>query len=357
MLQAPHARQAPAKRKRACTMKLDHRETVERLTPLAKKRNLSWRWDGSDYPKKRGCTGDVDHLSLVCEPLKLIALGAPNGMPDQVSLRGILIELDTKYNVLELEDESTRFSKANEAADMWRIMSKHAMEFKKAGRTVHHEGLSAVLDIMTVADDGVPTVGNGGEGVGDAEIELNADGFPLIDGMPADELEPEDLETLAPEEPTTEDNSEDLDGEHWSPEPELQIVAVSCGCPRCVQERAIERMKKSNQRRMQLCSVHSREASLKTAIKKKLKQWSLHSTTASLTTMMHRCSLRSVKASAAASKATFTPLPQLKMNRLHRLSMLNRLHRLLLWLKISQPLLRQFNRLHRSGEARRKRRS
>ena len=238
MTQAPVT--PSGKRKQSSTIKLDHQETVQRLTPLAKKKNLSWRWDGSDYPKKRGSTGDVDHLSMVSEPLKIIASGAPNGLPDQVSLRGILIELDLKFHILDLEDEGARFAKANTAADTWRVMTKHAFEFKKNNRIIHHAGLNEVLDAFAVATEEAGADQNAG--AGDAEVEMNADGFPLINDMPEDELAPPAEE----EPPPTQADNQDLDGEPWSPqvELELEIVNVKCGCTKCRQEREIDDLKR-----------------------------------------------------------------------------------------------------------------
>ena len=152
-------------------------------------------------------------------------------------LRAILIALDIQYNIFDLADVSKRFSIANHAADTWRCMLRHCIELKRSGRTIAHEGLSSVIDaLVDDHDDAGPQIQ-----AQQPDVELNQDGFPVIDDPPPEaDVVNKVIDAVAPERVPEPDNSapelvpesetENVDDDDDEP----IITSMCCGCPACL---------------------------------------------------------------------------------------------------------------------------
>ena len=240
------------RKKRARPMKLNLSAVITLLKPLAKKRTEKFRWDASDYSKKRGCSGDVEHLALVADILLILARAAPNGYPCHIDMRAILIKLDVDHNIFGLDDDSRRFTEANTAADVWRVMLKHCLALKKTGRPVADPILEHVIDTLREDED----LNNDGDeeddnGVG-GEVELNDEGWAVLDaggvvgdldGEPIDvDAGGQNIDGEVGNEPT-KDNEPEKEEKEGEPEKEdeprkvddddVKILGIRCGCANC----------------------------------------------------------------------------------------------------------------------------
>ena len=118
--------------KRSKIMHIDTVALFDRLIPHAQAsaelKEPAFLWTGADYIKSRGCGPDRDHLQVVWQVLLEIAGCATNGYPNHSELRQVWIELDVRCGISQVKCSSLRFSTANDARDMWRLMLKHCMQ-------------------------------------------------------------------------------------------------------------------------------------------------------------------------------------------------------------------------------------
>ena len=225
MPSAPTAPDARPKRFRANQSPFNVNEMYELLAPIAKKRNLGFKWDGSDYPRKRSSTPDVQHLEITCPVLEVLAMFAPNGYPSHSDLRKLLVLLDIKFHILQLGDnEDKRFQCAGDAADLWRIMTKHTLSLKQSKRTLKTE-LRKVVDSMVVDKP-----------VENDDIIFNDDGFPAIshiifddNGCPAHSPQSAASPSSSASASASADSA-DGDGD------DCVLIAITCSCANCRRE-------------------------------------------------------------------------------------------------------------------------
>ena len=77
---------------------------------------------------------------------------APNGYPCKNAIKTVLMQLHKEFDILKLTQTETQknysiFEKCEKAADAWKVMAKHCLDLKHAGKPVGGN-LQAVLDIM-----------------------------------------------------------------------------------------------------------------------------------------------------------------------------------------------------------------
>ena len=96
----------------------------DRWEPFAKLRDAGFEWDGSTYGKpSRALSSDESGLIRHAGALRELLQLAPTGFPAQSSVRDALLKLHASYKVFSC-DERMAYRQANDAANVWRIMSR-----------------------------------------------------------------------------------------------------------------------------------------------------------------------------------------------------------------------------------------
>ena len=131
------------KRHRSCQTPLDCSRLCDDFVPLAQTRLVAWRWDGQFYSKSTRSLGpNREELALASPVLRILFEHNPNGYPNHRDLRTVLGTLDKKYKLMEClhKDEvkcnESPFEVYNEAAKLWRMMTRHCLDLFK-GNQMH----------------------------------------------------------------------------------------------------------------------------------------------------------------------------------------------------------------------------
>ena len=105
---------------------------------FAQLRTPGFEFDGSGYGKPvRSLSGDLTGLVAYSAPLKCLLGVAPTGFPSQASVRDSLLLLQKDHNIFQCQPHMEE-KRADEAADIWRVMCKDLYNIKKKQPTGKH---------------------------------------------------------------------------------------------------------------------------------------------------------------------------------------------------------------------------
>ena len=133
-------------------------ELAKSLTKLAEKRKVVFKWDATDYPSlARSLPPSVNGLEMFYDPLRIILSFATTGFPAHAALRDVLLQLHDEHHIFGVVPPHRIFKVATEAADHWRILTRHLYTLKKNCTDLagHSEKVAELVSMIVLPDTGL----------------------------------------------------------------------------------------------------------------------------------------------------------------------------------------------------------